>query len=100
MPVANLGVVFMKTRKVYLDVIRAVAVIIVAALHFSGKFASYDVTGFHNIFHTHANGTWGQVGTTLFYLLSGASLISNYSLRELFLFFRYIGSLGVLWPYM
>jgi len=68
-----------KERLFYLDFIRAVAAIIVVIYHFNCRFEYYGINGFNDIFLEHANGNWGYIGVTLFFLISGVALMYNYS---------------------
>ena len=56
-------------------IVRAIALILIVLHHFSTSFAQYSVTGFS---FYHANGDFGAVGVDVFWLLSGAVLITNY----------------------
>lgn len=64
-----------KTKKAYLNIIRAIAVGIILVHHFWTSCVEYSVTGFTFV---HANGDFGQIGVNLFWLLSGAVMILNY----------------------
>jgi len=68
-----------KERIFYLDFIRAIATIIVVIYHFNCHFTTYNITGFNDIFYKHANGDWGNIGVTLFFIISGVALMYNYS---------------------
>lgn len=68
-----------KKRLFYLDFIRAIAAIIVVIYHFNCTLTTYNITGFNKIFYTHANGHWGRIGVTLFFIISGVALMYNYN---------------------
>lgn len=55
-----------------LDVIRTVAIFMIFTFHFCGAIGN---TG---IFYGYANGGWGSVGTTMFFVLSGFLLRKKY----------------------
>lgn len=59
-------------RDVRLDVIRTVAIFMIFTFHFCSAIGN---TG---IFYGYANGGWGSVGTTIFFLLSGFLLGKRY----------------------
>ena len=64
-----------KKKKIfYLDFIRVISMIMIVTYHFYAHFAENNITGF-KIF---SNGKWGMIGVTLFFMISGASLIYNY----------------------
>lgn len=64
-----------KKKKIfYLDFIRVISMIMIVTYHFYAHFAENNITGF-KIF---SNGKWGMIGVTLFFMISGASLMYNY----------------------
>jgi len=63
-----------------LDFIRAVATIIIVVYHFNCNFQIFNINGFNGLFYKYANGNWGEyIGVTLFFMISGAALMYNYS---------------------
>ncbi len=67
-----------KEKQPSLDFIRAVATFMIVIFHFSYSFIEYAVEGRFMFFMLYANGTWGSVFVSLFFMLSGASLIYNH----------------------
>ena len=63
----------MKEKKIYLDILRILAISMVFNLHFVIVLEQY-----HGVFFGFANGNWGNVGTSLFFLISGNCLARNY----------------------
>ena len=63
----------MKEKKIYLDLLRILAILMVFHLHFT--VAAEQPYG---VFFGFANGNWGNVGTSLFFLISGNCLARNY----------------------
>lgn len=63
----------MKEKKLYLDVLRILAILMVFHLHFT---VALDHP--YGVFFGFANGNWGNVGTSLFFLISGNCLARNY----------------------
>ena len=63
----------MKEKKLYLDVLRILAILMVFHLHFT---VALDHA--YGVFFGFANGNWGNVGTSLFFLISGNCLARNY----------------------
>lgn len=63
----------MKEKKVYLDLLRVLAILMVFHFHF--VLALGDGQG---MLVKYASGDWGCVGTTLFFLISGNCLARNY----------------------
>lgn len=59
-------------RDIRLDVIRSVAILMIFTFHFCCTIGN---TG---VFYGYANGGWGSVGTTMFFLLSGFLLGKRY----------------------
>ena len=49
--------------------------------HYSYAFVQYGVGGDHIYLMMHANGTWGALFVSLFFMLSGAALYYNWSSR-------------------
>ena len=67
---------FMNKRKKYIDLIRAFAVYLVVLYHFSHYT---EQLGFSlPIFLKYANGTWGNIGVFLFFMISGNVLMYKY----------------------
>lgn len=64
-----------KKKKIfYLDFIRVISMLIIVTYHFFVHFAENNITG-TKIF---SNDKWGLIGVTLFFMISGASLMYNY----------------------
>lgn len=69
-----------KVRLVYLDIIRIFACLCICIIHFNASVSGYDLTGkFVYESNSLIPNIWGEVylgdiGTGLFFLLSGASL--------------------------
>ena len=64
-----------KKKKIfYLDFIRVISMIMIVTYHFYAHFAENNITGFKMF----SNGKWGMIGVTLFFMISGASLMYNY----------------------
>ena len=64
-----------KKKKIfYLNFIRAISMLMIVTYHFYAHFTENNITGF-KIF---SNGKWGLIGVTLFFMVSGASLMYNY----------------------
>ncbi|MCR5747268.1 MAG: acyltransferase [Lachnospiraceae bacterium] len=70
-----------KERRNEFDLIRAVSTIAIVLFHYSFAFVQYLVGGKFIFFMTHANGTWGALFVSLFFMLSGASLYYNWENR-------------------
>lgn len=64
-----------KERIFYLDFIRALSMIIIVTYHFSVGIMVNSNAPYIPIF---INGMWGLLGVTLFFMISGASLMYNY----------------------
>lgn len=63
----------MKEKKIYLDILRILAILMVFNLHFTVALGQQ-----YGVFFGFANGNWGNVGTSLFFLISGNCLARNY----------------------
>lgn len=73
----------MKKRVFYLDFIRALSVVFIIIFHFNCSIGSHgiynNVSSAPIIFYEYKNGNLGQIGVSLFFIISGAGLmISNY----------------------
>lgn len=62
-----------KKRVFYIEFIRVISMIIIVTYHFFVHFAENNIKGIDI-----TNGTWGVIGVTLFFMISGASLMYNY----------------------
>lgn len=62
----------MQTKKSYLDILRIIAIFMVFHFHFT------IVLEKQGLLYGFANGDWGCVGTSLFFLISGNCLARNY----------------------
>lgn len=71
----------MKERRNEFDLMRALAALCIVLFHYSYAFVQYNVGGEHIDFMMHANGTWGALFVSLFFMLSGASLYYNWNGR-------------------
>ena len=71
----------MKERRNEFDLMRAISALAIVLFHYSYAFVQYDVGGEHVDFMMHANGTWGALFVSLFFMLSGASLYYNWGGR-------------------
>ena len=64
-----------KNKKVfYFDFIRVVSTVIIVTYHFFAHFDEIGIKGMRFL----SDGNWGMIGVTLFFMLSGASLMYNY----------------------
>lgn len=63
-----------KKKIFYLDFIRVISMLMIVTYHFYVHFAENNITGI-KIF---SNDKWGMIGVTLFFMISGASLMYNY----------------------
>lgn len=70
-----------KERRNEFDLIRAVSTVWIVLFHYSYSFVQYAVGGRHIYLMMHANGTWGALYVSLFFMLSGASLYYNWQDR-------------------
>ena len=70
-----------KERRNEFDLIRAVSTVWIVLFHYSYTFVQYGIDGNHIYVMMHANGTWGALFVSLFFMLSGASLYYNWSDR-------------------
>ena len=66
-----------------MDFIRAVCAIIVVCYHFSCACEIFELQGSGNILYRYANGTWGEMAVSVFFMLSGAVMIYNYQGKKL-----------------
>lgn len=67
----------MRIRRVSLDIIRCIAILMIFTFHFSGTIGIID-----SIFYGYQNGGWGCVGTTMFFVLSGFLMRECYNDME------------------
>lgn len=70
-----------RDRRNEFDLIRAVSTVWIVLFHYSYTFVQYGVGGEHIYVMMHANGTWGALFVSLFFMLSGASLYYNWGDR-------------------
>lgn len=63
-----------KEKIFYLDFIRVISMFIIVTYHFFVHFSDYNIEGVKIL----SNGKWGMIGVTLFFIISGASLMYNY----------------------
>ncbi|MBO4374274.1 MAG: acyltransferase [Lachnospiraceae bacterium] len=82
----------MKERRNEYDLMRAISALAIVLFHYSYAFVQYNVGGEHIDFMMHANGTWGAIFVSLFFILSGSSLYYNWNDRML----SFTGKGGVL----
>jgi peptidoglycan/LPS O-acetylase OafA/YrhL len=64
-----------KEKLFYLDFIRVISMLMIVTYHFYAHFSENNITGFKTLF---SSGKWGLIGVTLFFMVSGASLMYNY----------------------
>ena len=67
-----------RERIFYLDFIRAISIIFIVIFHFNCSLYGHSITGYEILFKTYANGDLGQIGVSLFFIISGASLMYTY----------------------
>ena len=60
------------------DVVRATSILIIICYHFNSSFIPFNIKGFNSIFFNFSNGSWGSVGVTLFFMLSGSAILNKY----------------------
>lgn len=70
-----------KERVFYFDFIRAISVFAIIIFHFNCSLPPHLVYAGNKpiIMYDYINGNLGQIGVSLFFILSGASLMYNYS---------------------
>lgn len=68
-----------KPRVFYLDFIRATSLVIVFIYHYNCHFPTFNIMGFNSFLQFNANSTWGNIGVSLFFIVSGAALMHTYS---------------------
>lgn len=62
----------------YLNVIRAIATIIIVIFHFNCNLDIYNIGSPNKILYKTINGDFGIIGVAMFFMLSGAALMYNY----------------------
>lgn len=67
-----------KKRLFYLDFIRALATILIVIYHFNITLHSYNITTALPLLEDYSNGSFGQLGVSLFFIISGATLMYTY----------------------
>ena len=67
-----------KNRVFYLDMIRVLSTVMIVCCHFSVCYVQFSIGGFHNFFLDFANTDTGKIGVYLFFMISGAALITGY----------------------
>lgn len=67
-----------KQRVFGFDFIRAVSALIIIIFHFAGQVEVYDGWKSMGFLLSFANGMWGDVAVSMFFMLSGASLVYSY----------------------
>ena len=82
----------MREKQPSLDVIRAVSTIAIVLFHYSFTFIEFSIGGSHISFLKFADGDWGGVFVSVFFMLSGAALYYNWSDRMK----TFLGKNGVL----
>ena len=70
-----------RERRNEFDLIRAVSTVWIVLFHYSYTFVQYGVGGGHLYVMMYANGAWGALFVSLFFMLSGASLYYNWGDR-------------------
>lgn len=71
-----------KERIIWLDIVRAFSVVLIICTHFNDAVASREISIANRAYlipSTFANGTFGTLGVSLFFIISGASLMYTYS---------------------
>lgn len=85
-----------KKKLFYLDFIRVISMIMIVTYHFYAHFTENNITGI-KLFSNHK---WGMIGVTMFFMISGASLIYNYgekiNIKEYFKK-RFLGIYPMFW---
>lgn len=82
----------MKKRIFYLDFIRALSFIFIVIFHFNVSIGAHNIyvnsTNIPIIFYDYKNGNLGQIGVSLFFIISGAGLMlsnkENFNLKHFF----------------
>ena len=65
-----------KKKKIfYLDFIRVISMLMIVTYHFYAHLPGNNIQYFNTIF---SSGKWGLIGVSLFFMISGASLMYNY----------------------
>lgn len=67
-----------KNKLFYLNIIRAIATIIIVIFHFNCNLDIYSINVPNNLFYKTANGDFGVIGVAMFFMLSGVALMYNY----------------------
>lgn len=67
-----------KERLFYLDFIRAIAIISIVIFHFNCSIQAHGVKADEIFFSNYVNGSLGQLGVSLFFIISGAALMYVY----------------------
>lgn len=70
-----------RERRNEFDLIRAVSTVWIVLFHYSYTFVQSNVGGDHIYVMLYANGAWGALFVSLFFMLSGASLYYNWGSR-------------------
>ncbi len=86
-----------KNKKVfYFDFIRVVSTVIIVTYHFFAHFDENGIMGMRFL----SNEKWGMIGVTLFFMLSGASLMHNYGKKldiKKYALKRFLGIYPMFW---
>lgn len=79
----------MKKRVFYLDFIRALSALFIIVFHFNCSIGGHEiyksVSNIPIIFYEYKNGNLGQIGVSLFFIISGGLMLSNqcnFNIRE------------------
>lgn len=85
-----------KKKLFYLDFIRVISMVMIVTYHF---YAHFDENGIIGI-KLFSNSKWGMIGVTMFFMISGASLMYNYgeniTIKEYFKK-RFLGIYPMFW---
>ncbi|MEW9924033.1 acyltransferase family protein [Clostridium butyricum] len=75
-----------KERVFYLDFIRGISVIFIVVFHYNIALSTHLISGNEILFTNYKNGSLGQIGVSLFFIISGAALMytyeKNFSIKE------------------
>ncbi len=80
----------MKNKRIFaFDFIRVLAMIMIVVFHYNAYCIDFSVQSAPVLFIQYANGTMGHIGVSLFFILSGASLMYSYGRKlELKTYFK------------
>lgn len=67
-----------KERILYLDFIRAISIVAIVVFHFNTSMFSHGINSAFILFQNYKNGNLGNIGVSLFFIISGAALMYSY----------------------